>query len=163
MVIVEFLPTIFVGLLLGPLLDRLERRSLMVAADAVRVGVFVALPFAPNAATVVGLAAIAGLATGFFRPAVYAGVPNLVPDGELPRANALHNVEARLCRSVLEALERSRDGRLLPATQETLAEMVGTTRSRVNFFMKTFQRLGFIEYTNGLKVNNSLLAVVLHN
>jgi MFS family permease len=88
-VIVEFLPTIFVGLLLGPLLDRLERRSLMVAADAVRVGVFVALPFAPNAATVVGLAAIAGLATGFFRPAVYAGVPNLVPDEELPRANAL--------------------------------------------------------------------------
>ena len=88
-VIVEFLPTIFVGLLLGPLLDRLERRSLMVAADAVRVGVFVALPFAPNAATVVGLAAIAGLATGFFRPAVYAGLPNLVPDDELPRANAL--------------------------------------------------------------------------
>src|SRR3954447_10834721 len=88
-VIVEFLPTIFVGLLLGPLLDRLERRSLMVAADAVRVGVFVALPFAPNAATVVALAAVAGLATGFFRPAVYAGVPNLVPDEELPRANAL--------------------------------------------------------------------------
>jgi MFS family permease len=88
-VIVEFLPTIFVGLLLGPLLDRLERRSLMIAADAVRVGVFVALPFAPNAATVVALAAVAGLATGFFRPAVYAGIPNLVPDAELPRANAL--------------------------------------------------------------------------
>jgi MFS family permease len=88
-VVVEFLPTVVVGLLLGPLLDRLERRSLMIAADAVRVGVFVALPFAPNAGTVVGLAAIAGLATGFFRPAVYAGVPNLVPDEELPRANAL--------------------------------------------------------------------------
>ncbi len=87
--VVEFLPTIVVGLLLGPLLDRLERRSLMIAADAVRVGVFVGLPFAPNAATVVGLAAVAGLATGFFRPAVYAGIPNLVPDGELPRANAL--------------------------------------------------------------------------
>jgi MFS family permease len=87
--IVEFLPTVVVGLLLGPLLDRLERRSLMVAADALRIGVFVALPFAPNAATVVGLAAVAGLATGFFRPAVYAGVPNLVPDEELPSANAL--------------------------------------------------------------------------
>jgi MFS family permease len=87
--IVEFLPTIFVGLLLGPLLDRLERRSLMIAADVLRVGVFVALPFAPNAATVVGLALLAGLATGFFRPAVYAGVPNLVPDEELPAANAL--------------------------------------------------------------------------
>lgn len=88
-VVVEFLPTVVVGLLLGPLLDRLERRSLMIAADAVRVGVFVALPFAPNAATVVALAAVAGLATGFFRPAVYAGIPNLVPDAELPRANAL--------------------------------------------------------------------------
>jgi MFS family permease len=87
--IVEFLPTIFVGLLLGPLLDRLERRSLMIAADVLRVGVFVALPFATNAATVVALALAAGLATGFFRPAVYAGIPNLVPDEELPRANAL--------------------------------------------------------------------------
>ncbi len=87
--VVEFLPTILVGLLLGPLLDRLERRSLMIAADALRVGVFVALPFAPNAGTVVGLALVAGLATGFFRPAVYAGVPNLVPADELPAANAL--------------------------------------------------------------------------
>jgi MFS family permease len=87
--VVEFLPTVVVGLLLGPLLDRLERRSLMIAADAVRIGVFVALPFVPSAGWVVGLAAVAGLATGFFRPAVYAGVPNLVPDEELPRANAL--------------------------------------------------------------------------
>ena len=88
-VVVEFLPTILVGLLFGPLLDRLERRSLMIAADAVRVGVFVALPFASNVGTVVALAAVAGLATGFFRPAVYAGIPNLVPNAELPRANAL--------------------------------------------------------------------------
>jgi MFS family permease len=87
--VVEFLPTIIVGLVFGPLLDRLERRFLMIAADAIRVGVFVALPFAPSAATVVGLALVAGLATGFFRPAVYAGIPNLVPDAELPRANAL--------------------------------------------------------------------------
>jgi hypothetical protein len=48
-------------------------------------------------------------------------------------------------------------------SQETLAEMVGTTRSRVNFFMKKFQRLGFIDYKDGLKVNNSLLTVVLHD
>jgi CRP/FNR family cyclic AMP-dependent transcriptional regulator len=47
-------------------------------------------------------------------------------------------------------------------SQETLAEIVGTTRSRVNFFMKKFQRLGFIDYSDGLKVNNSLLTVVLH-
>jgi MFS family permease len=87
--LVEFLPTIVVGMLLGPLLDRLDRRSLMIAADALRVGVFVALPFAGNAATVVGLALVAGLATGFFRPAVYAGVPNLVGEDVLPQANAL--------------------------------------------------------------------------
>ena len=49
-----------------------------------------------------------------------------------------------------------------PVSQETLAEMVGTTRSRINFFMKKFERLGFITYKNGLKVNNSLLTVILH-
>ncbi len=87
--IVDFLPTIVVGLALGPLLDRLERRKLMVAADLVRAAVFAALPFATNAGTIVGLALVAGLATGFFRPAVYAGVPNLVSDELLGDANAL--------------------------------------------------------------------------
>lgn len=48
-------------------------------------------------------------------------------------------------------------------SQETLAEMVGTTRSRVNFFMNKFRRLGFIEYNGGLKVNSSLLSIVLHD
>ena len=52
---------------------------------------------------------------------------------------------------------------VLPAiSQETLAEMVGTTRSRVNFFMNKFRRLGFIEYDGELKVHSSLLTVVLH-
>ncbi|MEO8678242.1 MAG: Crp/Fnr family transcriptional regulator [Vicinamibacterales bacterium] len=52
-----------------------------------------------------------------------------------------------------------------PISQETLAEMVGTTRSRVNFFMNKFKRLGFIEYDGDLplKINNSLLSVVLHD
>jgi MFS family permease len=87
--IVQFLPTIFIGLVLGPLLDRLERRKLMVAADLLRAAVFAALPFASSAGEIVALAGVAGLATGFFRPAVYAGVPNLVPDELLPDANAL--------------------------------------------------------------------------
>jgi MFS family permease len=87
--VVEFLPTIVVGLLLGPLLDRLERRSLMIAADLLRAAVFALLPFATDAAQVVGLALVAGLATGFFRPAVFAGVPNLVHEDDLPAANAL--------------------------------------------------------------------------
>jgi len=47
-------------------------------------------------------------------------------------------------------------------SQETLAEMIGTTRSRVNFFLNKFRRLGFIEYNGGLRINNSLLSVVLH-
>jgi CRP/FNR family transcriptional regulator, cyclic AMP receptor protein len=47
-------------------------------------------------------------------------------------------------------------------SQETLAEMVGTTRSRVNFFMNKFKKLGFIKYNGGLHVNDSLLSVVLH-
>ena len=87
--IVEFLPTILVGLTLGPLLDRLPRRSLMVGADLLRAAVFAALPFTSSAAGIVALALVAGLATGFFRPAVYASVPNLVPDQQLPEANAL--------------------------------------------------------------------------
>jgi CRP/FNR family cyclic AMP-dependent transcriptional regulator len=48
-------------------------------------------------------------------------------------------------------------------SQETLAEMVGTTRSRVSFFMNKFRKLGFIKYNGGLEVNNSLLSVVLHD
>jgi CRP/FNR family transcriptional regulator, cyclic AMP receptor protein len=47
-------------------------------------------------------------------------------------------------------------------SQETLAEMIGTTRSRVNFFMNKFKKLGFIRYNGGLHVNSSLLSVVLH-
>jgi CRP-like cAMP-binding protein len=52
---------------------------------------------------------------------------------------------------------------LPPISQETLAEMIGTTRSRVNFFMNKFKKLGFIEYNGGLKVNHSLLTVVVHD
>jgi dTMP kinase len=87
--VVDFLPTILVGLTLGPLIDRLERRKLMVAADIVRAAVFCLLPFAGNAGEIVALAFVAGIASGFFRPAVYAGVPNLVPEEDLPQANAL--------------------------------------------------------------------------
>ena len=89
LLIADFLPIVVIGLLLGPLVDRLSRRKLMVASDVVRVGVFAALPFVDDPAAIVGLAGIAGIATGFFRPAVYAGLPNLVPDEELTNANSL--------------------------------------------------------------------------
>jgi CRP-like cAMP-binding protein len=48
-------------------------------------------------------------------------------------------------------------------SQETLAEMIGTTRSRVSFFMNKFRKLGFIEYNGGIEVHSSLLNVVLHD
>jgi MFS family permease len=89
LLIADILPTLLVGLLAAPLVDRLSRRGLMIGADLVRFGVFCALPFAPNATTIVALAAVIGTATGFFRPAVYAGLPNLVADDDLPRANSL--------------------------------------------------------------------------
>ena len=77
--------------------------------------------------------------------------------------------EKRLARTLL-LLARygslDKPARIVPKiSQKTLAEMVGTTRSRVNFFLNKFKRLGFIEY-NGvvpLKINNSLLSVVLHD
>jgi CRP/FNR family transcriptional regulator, cyclic AMP receptor protein len=74
--------------------------------------------------------------------------------------------EKRLARTLLLLARYGKHDKAVrevpPISQETLAEMVGTTRSRVNFFMKKFQRLGFIDYKHGLKVNNSLLTVVLH-
>jgi MFS family permease len=89
LLIADILPLLLVGLLAGPLVDRLSRRAIMIGADLVRVGVFCALPFAPNATTIVALAAVAGVAGGVFRPAVYAGVPNLVPASDLANANSL--------------------------------------------------------------------------
>ena len=75
--------------------------------------------------------------------------------------------ERRLARTLLLLARYGKHDRPVrdvpPVSQETLAEMVGTTRSRVNFFMKKFERLGFITYKDGLKVNNSLLTVILHD
>jgi MFS family permease len=89
LMVVEFVPAIFIGLLVGPLLDRLSRRGIMVVADLARAAVFCALPFVHGAGAIVGLAAVAGLATGFFRPAAVAGIPNLVPEEDLAAANSL--------------------------------------------------------------------------
>ena len=89
LLIVDFLPVIVIGLTLGPLVDRLSRRGLMIAADLVRAAVFCVLPFVESPAAIVALAAVTGVAMGFFRPAVYAGLPNLVRDEDLPAANSL--------------------------------------------------------------------------
>jgi len=75
--------------------------------------------------------------------------------------------EKRLARTLLLLArygKQDRPQRVLPkVSQEVLAEMVGTTRSRVNFFMNKFRKLGFIEYNGGIKINTSLLSVVLHD
>jgi len=75
--------------------------------------------------------------------------------------------EKRLARTLLLLANFGKEGKpesVVPQiNQETLAEMVGTTRSRVNSFMNKFRRLGFIEYNGGLKVHSSLLNVVLRD
>ena len=74
--------------------------------------------------------------------------------------------EKRLARTLLLLARYGEPGathRTLPkVSQETLAEMVGTTRPRVNYFMNKFRKLGFIEYNGGIHVNEALLSVVLH-
>jgi len=75
--------------------------------------------------------------------------------------------EKRLARTLLLLARYGAQGRqrtaLPKVSQEMLAEMIGTTRSRVNYFMNKFRKLGFVEYNGEIHVNNSLLSVVLHD
>jgi MFS family permease len=89
LLIADFLPAVAIGLLFAAVIDQISRKLLMIAADFLRLVVFAALPFATSASGIVALAALAGLATGFFRPAVFAGLPNLVEPEDLPNANSL--------------------------------------------------------------------------
>jgi CRP-like cAMP-binding protein len=75
--------------------------------------------------------------------------------------------EKRLARVLLLLAHFGKEGKPEPVvakiSQETLAEMIGTTRSRVSFFMNKFRKMGFIEYNGGLHVHSSLLNIVLHD
>jgi len=75
--------------------------------------------------------------------------------------------EKRLARLLLLLANFGKEGKPEPViakiSQETLAEMIGTTRSRVSFFMNKFRKMGFIEYNGSIKVHSSLLNVVLHD
>jgi CRP-like cAMP-binding protein len=75
--------------------------------------------------------------------------------------------EKRLARILLLMAEFGQPGEpetlIPPITQETLAEMIGTTRSRVSFFMNRFREMGFIEYKDRIRVHKSLLNVILHD
>jgi CRP/FNR family transcriptional regulator, cyclic AMP receptor protein len=77
-----------------------------------------------------------------------------------------NSTEKRLARTLLLLArygKQDQSQKILPkVSQEMLAEMIGTTRSRVNLFMNKFRKLGFIHYNGGLQVHNSLLSVVLH-
>jgi CRP/FNR family transcriptional regulator, cyclic AMP receptor protein len=77
-----------------------------------------------------------------------------------------NSTEKRLARLLLLLANYGKEGRpepiLPPISQETLAEMIGTSRSRVSIFMNKFREMGFIEYNGNLKVHSSLLSVVLH-
>ena len=77
-----------------------------------------------------------------------------------------NSTEKRLARTLLLLARYGKEGQpervLQKVSQETLAEIVGTTRTRVNLFMNKFRKLGFIEYNGEIKINKSLLSVVLH-
>jgi CRP-like cAMP-binding protein len=77
-----------------------------------------------------------------------------------------NSIEKRLARTLLLLARYGKEGETEPVlqkvSQETLAEMIGTTRTRVNMFMNKFRKLGFIEYNGEIKVKKSLLSVVLH-
>jgi len=96
LLIVGFLPGIVNGLLLGPFLDRLRRRRLMIASDLANVAIFAALPFANSATMLIVFAGLSGFANAFFRPVVYAALPNLVDERDLPNANSLLNTVENL-------------------------------------------------------------------
>jgi MFS family permease len=87
--VVTFLPSIVVGVAAGPLVDRLSRKLLIVSSDVARLAVFAALPFVNSASGILALAAVAGVANSFFRPAVLAGVPNLVEERDLAAGTSL--------------------------------------------------------------------------
>ncbi len=89
LLVADFLPMVIIGLTLGPLVDRLSRRRLMIFSDLTRAVMFAALPFVDRPEGIVVLAAVGGVATGFFRPAVWAGMPNLVKEDELESATSL--------------------------------------------------------------------------
>jgi len=89
LLIADFLPIVVIGITLGPLVDRLSRRRLMILSDLVRAATFAALPFVERPGLIVLLAAVNGIATGFFRPAAWAGFPNLVGEDDREQATSL--------------------------------------------------------------------------
>jgi DHA3 family macrolide efflux protein-like MFS transporter len=131
LLIVEFLPIVLIGFFAGRLIDRVSRRWILVSCDAVRAGVFFALPFATTALQIVTLALAAGIATSLFRPAVYAGLPNLVSDDDLPQANGFLQTADNLTWTIGSLV----GGALVAATSPDVAYFVNAVSFAVSAFL----------------------------
>jgi MFS family permease len=131
LLIVEFLPIVLIGLFAGRLIDRVSRRWILVTSDAVRAGVFFALPFTTDALQIVVLALVAGIATSLFRPAVYAGLPNLVSDEDLPQANGLLQTADNLTWTIGSLV----GGALVAATSPDVAYVLNAVSFAVSAFL----------------------------
>jgi CRP-like cAMP-binding protein len=104
------------------------------------------------------------VARGFVQP----GFDEIAPSRRSPRPRRRDLTETSLLARMLLLLSNyGKEGKPIPVipdiTQEMLAEMIGTTRSRVSFFMNKFRKLGFISYNGTLEVHSSLLNVVLYD
>jgi MFS family permease len=128
LLIVEFLPIIVIGFAAGRLIDRVSRRWILVVSDAVRAGVFFALPFTTSALQIIMLALAAGIATSLFRPAVYAGLPNLVSDRDLPEANGILQTADNLTWTIGSVV----GGALVAATSPDVAYVVNAVSFAVS-------------------------------
>jgi MFS transporter, DHA3 family, macrolide efflux protein len=131
LLIVEFLPIVLIGFFAGRLIDRVSRRWILVSCDAVRAGVFFALPFTTDAFQIVMLALAAGIATSLFRPAVYAGLPNLVSDEDLPQANGFLQTADNLTWTIGSLV----GGALVAATSPDVAYVVNAISFAVSAFL----------------------------
>ena len=131
LLIVEFLPIVLIGFFAGRLIDRVSRRWILVSCDAVRAGVFFALPFTTDALQIVMLALAAGIATSLFRPAVYAGLPNLVSDEDLPQANGFLQTADNLTWTIGSLV----GGALVAATSPDVAYVVNAVSFAVSAFL----------------------------
>lgn len=131
LLIVGFLPGIVNGLLLGPFLDRLPRKRLMLASDLANVAIFAALPFADSPTTLVVFGGLSGFANAFFRPVVYAALPNLVEERDLPNANSLLATVENLTITVGPLVS----GVLVAATSPHIAYWVNAVSFLVSFLL----------------------------
>ena len=85
----ELVPSVILGIVIGPLIDRWPRQRMMILSDLGGAATFAVLPFVHSPAAICALSAVAGFSAAFFRPACYSAIPNLVREDSLVAANAL--------------------------------------------------------------------------